>query len=145
VVEQLMALLEGDPTERAAACHALGSLHHEPAVPFLMDALFDPSPRVRHAAAIALTRLGAREPTRREKSEQVRKKPPKPVEQEARARGQLKPELLGHKAAIHRRLVERYASALDVTKPEEVRKRIVELTAWGRWRRCWRTPRSPRS
>src|SRR5205807_8951564 len=63
VAEQLFALLEGDPTERAAACHALGGLHHTPAVPFLMDALFDPSPRVRHAAAVALTRLGAREPT----------------------------------------------------------------------------------
>jgi HEAT repeat protein len=65
VAEQLLALLEGDPSERAAACHALGGLHHTPAVPFLMDALFDPSPRVRHAAAVALTRLGAREPTPR--------------------------------------------------------------------------------
>jgi HEAT repeat protein len=76
VAEQLMALLEGDPAERAAACHALGSLHHAPAVPFLMDALFDPSPRVRHAAAVALTRLGAREPTRRERGDDARKRPP---------------------------------------------------------------------
>jgi HEAT repeat protein len=71
VVEQLTALLEGDPAERAAACHALGALHHTPAVPFLMDALFDPSPRVRHAAAVGLTRLGAREPTRPAKGEDV--------------------------------------------------------------------------
>ena len=76
VVEQLFALLEGDPAERAAACHALGGLHHTPAVPFLMDALFDPNPRVRHAAAVALTRLGAREPTRRAKGEDVRGRPP---------------------------------------------------------------------
>jgi HEAT repeat protein len=76
VAEQLLALLEGDPTERAAACHALGCLHYLPAVPFLMDALFDPSPRVRHAAAVALTRLGAREPTRRAKGDDVVQRPP---------------------------------------------------------------------
>jgi len=75
LIEQLFALLEGDPAERAAACHALGSLHHVPAVPFLMDALFDPSPRVRHAAAVALTRLGAREPTRRDRREGVGGRP----------------------------------------------------------------------
>jgi len=76
VVEQLFALLEGDPAERAAACHALGALHHLPAVPLLMDALFDPSPRVRHAAAVALTRLGAREPTRGERRGDVRRRSP---------------------------------------------------------------------
>jgi HEAT repeat protein len=75
VAEQLLALLEGDPAERAAACHALGCLHHTPAVPFLMDALFDPSPRVRHAAAVALTRLGAREPTRRATGDDVGRRP----------------------------------------------------------------------
>ena len=53
---------------------------------------------------------------------------PEATDQEPREpRGQLKAELLTEKAAIHRRLVERYASALDVTKPDEVRKRIVEL------------------
>jgi len=76
VADQLLALLEGDPAERAAACHALGALRYTPAVPFLMDALFDSNPPVRHAAGVALTRLGAREPTRRSKSEVVREGPP---------------------------------------------------------------------
>jgi pilus assembly protein CpaF len=57
---------------------------------------------------------------------------PKPIEQEAKEaherRGQLRPDLLVHKAAIHRQLVERYASALDVGNPKEVRKKIVELS-----------------
>jgi pilus assembly protein CpaF len=50
-------------------------------------------------------------------------------EQETRERrGQLRPDLLVHKAAIHARLVERYASALDVGKADEVRAKIVELS-----------------
>ena len=76
VADQLLALLEGDPAERAAACHALGGLRHTPAIPFLMDALFDPSPRVRHAAGVALTRLGAREPTRGRKRKQASRQTP---------------------------------------------------------------------
>ena len=43
-------------------------------------------------------------------------------------RGQLRPDLLGDKAKIHARLVERYASALDVGNEKEVRAKVLELT-----------------
>jgi pilus assembly protein CpaF len=55
-------------------------------------------------------------------------KQPAAKEAGARERGQLRPELLAHKAAIHGRLVERYASVLDVGKPDDVRAKVVELS-----------------
>ena len=42
-------------------------------------------------------------------------------------RGQLRADLMDDKAAIHKRLVERHASALDVGNRDEVRAKVVEL------------------
>jgi HEAT repeat protein len=76
VAEQLLALLGGDPAERAGACHALGVLHHTPAEPFLKDALLDPDPRVRQAAGVALARLQAGPPKPRARGEDLSERPP---------------------------------------------------------------------
>jgi hypothetical protein len=74
----LTAMLEGAEAERAAACHALGTLKHAPAVPLLVDSLLDESPCVRQAAGRALIRLGAPEPVREALGDVFHRRPPAP-------------------------------------------------------------------
>jgi hypothetical protein len=74
----LTAMLEGSEAERAAACHALGTLRYSPAVPLLVDSLLDESPCVRQAAGRALIRLGAPEPVREALGDVFHRMPPAP-------------------------------------------------------------------
>ena len=54
----LSSLLDGDESERAAAYHSLGALGRAAAIPLLVRALTDDSPRIQRAAGRALLRLG---------------------------------------------------------------------------------------
>jgi pilus assembly protein CpaF len=55
-------------------------------------------------------------------------KPAAPDAEGQEPRGQPRADLMSDKAAIHKRLVERHASALDVGNRDEVRAKVVELS-----------------